>query len=127
MNHAVVIFGAEVHEVVIDGIHYLPFHMHLVVKVRTGTLSRITHAANHFAAHHTLAELRTEVSKMGLPRPVAESVVDDNGVAIAGFPTHLHHGSVACGIDVRTGIGREIHARMKTGRTINGVDAHAVA
>ena len=127
LNHAVVILGTQVHEVVIDGIHHFALHVYLVVQVRAGALARAAHSSDDLATHHPLAHFGAEVAQMGIPCPVAEAVVDDDGVAVTRLPPHLDDRAVARGVDIRTGIGREVHARMEAGSAVDGVDARTVS
>ena len=35
LNHLFIIFGTQIHEIIIDRIHYLPFHVHFIMQMRT--------------------------------------------------------------------------------------------
>ena len=64
---------------------------------------------------------------MTIQRFVAVSVVDDHTIAVPLSPAYKRDLTIAGSIDVGTGRCRKIHAGMKAERTVNRIDAHAVA
>lgn len=49
LNHPVIIFRAQIHEVIVDRVYYLPLYMHLVMQMRTGALARTPYPSYHFS------------------------------------------------------------------------------
>lgn len=127
LYHAVIILRAEIHKIIVDGIHHTPFDVNLVMQVRPGALARIAHGAYHFATHYLTPHFGMIVTEMGVYGLIAKAVVDDNRLAITGLPAYLYHRAIARGIDIGADGSREVHARMKLGRAINGVYTCAVS
>ena len=94
--------------------------------MRTRTFAGAAYFTDNLTPHYPLAKLRTETLQMGIPSLITETVVYDNGIAVTGFPSHLHHLTIACGIYFRSRMGREVHSCMKLGSSVNRVDACSV-
>src|SRR3712207_4389785 len=127
LNHSVIIFRAQIHEVIVDRVYYLPFDMHLVMQMRTGALARTPYPSYHFSPYHLLTQLRAKISQMRIPCLISETMIYHDGISVSGLPSHLHHCSVAGCIHVRSGRSGEIHAGMEFHRSINGVDPSTVS
>ena len=75
LNHLFIIFGTQIHEIIIDRIHYLPFHVHFIMQMRTGTFSCTTHFSDNLTTYHFLAQLRPEIAQVCIHRLITEAVV----------------------------------------------------
>ena len=75
LYHAVIILCAEIHKIIVDGIHHTPFDVNLVMQVRAGTLAGITHGAYHFATHYLTPHFGMIVTEMGVHGLIAKAVV----------------------------------------------------
>ena len=58
LYHAVIILGAQIHKVIVDGIDHLPFNVNFIMQVGAGTLSSATHSGNNLATHYLFPEFR---------------------------------------------------------------------
>ena len=126
LYHTIVILSTQIHKVVIHRIDYLTFHVHFIMQVRSGTLAGTPYPANHFSAHYLPAQLRSEITQVGIPRLIAKSMIDDDNVTVTGLPSHFDDSTITRGINIRTRISREVHAGMKLLCSINRVYTGAV-
>ena len=66
LYHAVIIFGTQIHEVIVHGVDNLTLHVYLVVQMRTGALARTAYSADDFTTHHLLTRFCTEIAQVGI-------------------------------------------------------------
>ena len=85
LQHLVVTVGIKVHKVVVDRVLVLTLYNDFVMKVRAGTLARISAECYLFATHHLLSFFHKDflVEQVGVQCLVAIAVVYDNGLAVA--------------------------------------------
>jgi len=100
--------------------------MHFVMQVRTCTLARTAYFTDNLTSYHPLTELRTETLQVSVPSLITEAVVNDNNIAVTGFPSHFYHLTIASGVYLRPRMSREVHARMKFGSSVDRVDTRAI-
>ena len=122
LYHTVVFFGREVEKVVVERGDVLAFVYNLVVEVRTSTFASVADRTNYLSTSEFLTFFYFEFMHVGIQSFVIKSVIDDDRVAVALFPSNEFDNAIASGINVGASRGCEVHALVELARAIDRVD-----
>lgn len=75
LNHLFIIFGTQIHEIIIDRIYYLPFHVHFIMQMRTSTFSCTTHFSDNLTTYHFLSDFRIKSLQVSIPSEIPETMI----------------------------------------------------
>ena len=114
LNHLFIIFGTQIHEIIIDRIHYLPFHVHFIMQMRTGTFSCTTHFSDNLTTYHFLSDFRIKSLQVSIPSEIPEAMIYLNGITVSGFLSHFHHCSVSGSIYIRSRMSGKVKHWIRT-------------
>ena len=121
MDHAVVVLGGEIVEIVVSGINRSVVIMDLIMEVWSGGFAGIADLGDDVSSFDFLPYPHEPFGAMGIEGDIMEAMINLDGLSVALSPTGVDDGTITGSEDLRSDRCREIHTFMEAADMIDGV------